>query len=471
MVSCFAALGAAFSVFIAFASAQASNCSTTLTPTNSVKPTVAAGYRMALVATGLTDPRSIEFDSAGNLLVAEAGSGITNLAFQDDGGTCLIVKTKKTVINASGLNHGLALSQDGKTIYASSSDAAFSWSYDPNTSTVGAENKTLVTGMFNEDHSTRTLLVPQKVNGTLLVSRGSNSNVDLMAESLDSGHSQIKAFTIDNVTSTGYDFSSNGLRLGWGLRNSVGIAEHPDTGGIYSVENSVDQIMREGKDVHQDNPGEEMNFHGFLNGTKYDPQGSNYGYPFCFAAWAPLDLPQNQNLTVGSNFAMGDQNNTVNDTFCAERTPPRLTFQAHMAPLDLKFNDSATEAWISFHGSWDRSDPVGYKVSMLPFQNGEPVAKSNNNTAIKDIFGNADNSVCPDNCFRPVGLAFDSRGRLFVSSDATGEIYVIERDSTSSAPTNTASSHQPTSTSGAETPWSLSLAVLLSGVIALFMTF
>ncbi|KAL8822977.1 MAG: hypothetical protein Q9191_006300 [Dirinaria sp. TL-2023a] len=347
---------------------------------------------MALVATGLTHPRSIEFDSAGNLLVAEAGSGITNLAFQDDGGICLTVKTKKTVINASGLNHGLALSQDGKTIYASSSDAAFSWSYDPNTSTVGAENKTLVTGMFNEDHSTRTLLVPQKVNGTLLVSRGSNSNVDLMAESLDSGHSQIKAFTIDNVTSTGYNFSSDGLRLGWGLRNSVGVAEHPDTGGIYSVENSVDQIMREGKDVHQDNPGEEMNFHGYLNGTNYDPQGSNYGYPFCFAAWAPPDLPQNQNLTVGSNFAMGDQNNTINDTFCAERTPPRLTFQAHMAPLDLKFNDSATEAWISFHGSWDRSVPVGYKVSVLPFQNGEPVAKSNNNTAITDIFGNAENS-------------------------------------------------------------------------------
>ena len=112
--------------------------------------------------------------------------------------------------------------------------------------------------MYNEDHSTRTLLVPQKVDDILLVSRGSNSNVDLMAESLDSGHSQIKAFDVQNVTDTGYDFASEGLRLGWGLRNSVGVAEHPDTGGIYSVENSVDQIMREGEDVHQDNPREEM---------------------------------------------------------------------------------------------------------------------------------------------------------------------------------------------------------------------
>lgn len=162
------------------------------------------------------------------------------------------------LISNAQLNHGLALSPDGKTLYASSSDAAYSWMYDPTRSAVTGENKTLVTGMYNPDHSTRTLLVPRKVNNTLLVSRGSNSNVDLLAESLDSGHSQIKVFSLDNVTDDGYDFASQGLRLGWGLRNSVGVAEHPDTGGIYSVENSVDQIMREGKDVHQDNPGEEM---------------------------------------------------------------------------------------------------------------------------------------------------------------------------------------------------------------------
>ena len=101
-------------------------------------------------------------------------------------------------------------------------------------------------------------MLSQKVNGTLVVSRGSTSNVDPVAEMLSSGHSQIKAFDLSNVTDSGYDFDSEGLLLGWGLRNSVGVVEHPDTGGIYSVENSVDQIMREGKDVHQDNPGEEM---------------------------------------------------------------------------------------------------------------------------------------------------------------------------------------------------------------------
>lgn len=115
-----------------------------------------------------------------------------------------------------------------------------------------------MTGMTTEDHTTRTLLLSQKVDNLLLISRGSTSNIDILAEDLSSGHSQIKAFDLSNVTDSGYQFNTEGLRLGWGLRNSVGVAEHPDTGGIYSVENSVDQIMREGRDVHQDNPGEEM---------------------------------------------------------------------------------------------------------------------------------------------------------------------------------------------------------------------
>ena len=219
---------------------------------------------------------------------------------------------------------------------------------------VSGDSSTIVSGMNTNDHTTRTLTLSQFVNGILLVSRGSTSNVDLEAESLVSGHSQIKAFDLINITADGYDFNTAGLRLGWGLRNSVGVAEHPITGGIYSVENSVDQIMRDGMDIHQDNPGEEMNFHGFLNGTEYAAQGSNYGYPYCFAAWVPSDIPDNSNLTIGSNFAMGNANpnNTINDTYCAEQTAPRLTFQAHMAPLDIVFNNSGTEAWVTFHGSW-----------------------------------------------------------------------------------------------------------------------
>jgi glucose/arabinose dehydrogenase len=187
----------------------------------------------------------------------------------------------------------------------------------------------------------------------LLVSRGSMSNLDPAALDKSSGVSTIKAFNVSNVTDSAYNFVEDGLLLGWGLRNSVGVAEDPVTGGIYSVENSVDDFEREGQNIHQNNPGEEMNFHGYLNGTQTEEQGGNYGYPSCYAAWDVSGIPQNENIEVGTQFAIGSQNATLNDTVCQEgRVPPRLTFAAHMAPLDFKLNSNGTAAWVTFHGSW-----------------------------------------------------------------------------------------------------------------------
>lgn len=79
----------------------ASSCSTTLIPTNAIKPSVASSYRAALVATGLTSPRSIQFDRSGNLLVVEQSKGITSLQLDDNGGICISVKSQKAVIEAN----------------------------------------------------------------------------------------------------------------------------------------------------------------------------------------------------------------------------------------------------------------------------------------------------------------------------------------------------------------------------------
>jgi glucose/arabinose dehydrogenase len=335
-------------------------------------PIVADGWSFQLVATGLTSPRGILFDSNGGLLVVQQGLGVIHLSLSDNGSTCVEVSKTTNLINSSAarsersptllnvvanglqLNHGIALSNDGKTLYASSSESVFSWAYNADKMgvSVSGTNQTVITNMSSSDHATRTLLMSQKVPGMIIVSRGSSSNIDPDAQSLSSGHSQIKAFNTSNLISTSppYDFNSEGRLLGWGLRNSVGVAEEPLTGGIYSVENSADQVERNGVDIHENNPGEEMNFHGFLNAST-EHQGGNYGYPNCFAVWN-TSIPDPENLTVGSQFAM-DQNSSLNDTICAiQYIPPRLTFQAHMAPLDIKFLSNGTEAYITFHGSW-----------------------------------------------------------------------------------------------------------------------
>lgn len=108
----------------------------------------------------------------------------------------------------------------------------------------------------------------------------------------------------------------------------------------------------------------------------------------------------------------------------------------------------------------------------MPFANGEPVAPSTSTTGYVDIMANHDVTTCyKQTCFRPVGLAWDAKGRLFMSSDATGEIYAIERkDGTpvNSAKANgTGSASAPTSTpSGASTATSWSALAVLFGVLA-----
>jgi len=244
------------------------------------------------------------------------------------------------------LNHGLALSHDGRTLYASNPHQVMAWGYNASSGSVYTSPEVIVSGMWNAMHSTRTVFVTSA--GDLLVSRGSAANADPVALNMTSGHCQIRAFS---STANNQSYTS-GKVVGWGLRNSVGIAEHPDT-GIWSVENSVDNLQRDGVDVHNDNPAEELNYHGNVS----SPRGSNHGYPLCYTLWGTQDFPNLGNLTTGDQFAAtgaegAGLSGTVSDSLCnALFTPPVLSFQAHTAPLDIVFDSSGENAYVSFHGS------------------------------------------------------------------------------------------------------------------------
>ena len=411
------------SFILGIAQAQtAAKCSPTLTPKFPL-PSVAPGYVVRLVANGLTGPRKIHFDSAGHLLVLEKGVGVTSLTFKDSGKGCLNLSSRKIVVANIDLNHGLELSADSKTLYASDVDKVYKWTYAPATQKVTSSNTTIVSGMYNLDHPTRSLLLSKRVPGMMVVNRGSAANLDFDAESLATGRSQVRAFNIANTAALPYNFSTTGTLLGWGLRNEVGLAEHPTTGGLYGVENSVDNLKRNGVDVHQTNPAEELNFFGYLNGTVHSNQGSNFGYPDCFTAW-DTSVISNWTGTVGQQFS----NDSTIDTACASRTNPRLAFHPHNAPLDILFNNAGTTGWITFHGSWNQAQASGYALGKVTFQDGQPVDPSTSTTAVTYIAQSKSVTTCSSSkCWRPVGLAWDSKGRLFMSSDATGEIYAIEK--------------------------------------------
>ncbi len=62
-------------------------------------------------------------------------------------------------------------------------------------------------------------------------------------------------------------------------------------------------------------------------------------------------------------------------------------------------------------------------------------------------------TACPQGCFRPVGLAWDKEGRLFMSSDATGEIYVVTKeDGSGVSDVQQVSTSTSTPTGGTPTP-------------------
>ncbi len=121
--------------------------------------------------------------------------------------------------------------------------------------------------------------------------------------------------------------------------------------------------------------------------------------------------------------------------------------------------------------SRDKTAPVGYKVVALDFKDGSPVAAADSMTAAQDIFANKDNSVCPGSCFRPVGLALDAAGRLWVASDSSGELYVLAKTGASTAsPTGTSPAPAATSTKASAgsklaTPVVLLVTVLLGAVM------
>lgn len=69
---------------------------------------------------------------------------------------------------------------------------------------------------------------------------------------------------------------------------------------------------------------------------------------------------------------------------------------------------------------------MGYSVSVIKFgSDGQPSELATSTNALSPIISNTNTDDCPGQCFRPAGLAWDKNGRLYMTSDTTGEIYVI----------------------------------------------
>ena len=96
---------------------------------------------------------------------------------------------------------------------------------------------------------------------------------------------------------------------------------------------------------------------------------------------------------------------------------PDVLFEAHSSALDLVFYDGEQfpedyrgDAFVALKGSWNRSDPTGYKVVRVPFKDGRPEAGYENFATGFWVSGRERAEVWG----RPAALAVTKDGALLV---------------------------------------------------------
>ena len=174
-----------------------------------------------------------------------------------------------------------------------------------------------------------------------------------------------------------------------GVRNSVGFAWHPDTKEMWFTDNGRDNL---GDDV----PPDELN---------HAPKaGLHFGFPYCHGGTIP-------DPDLGSGHP------------CSNYTPPAQTLGPHVASLGLKFYTGSMfpaeyrkQIFIAEHGSWNRSTPIGYRISVVHLQ-GDRAVKY-------ETF--AEGWLQGGRAWgRPVDVLMLADGSLLVSDDQAGVVYRI----------------------------------------------
>ena len=174
-----------------------------------------------------------------------------------------------------------------------------------------------------------------------------------------------------------------------GIRNSVGFDWHPQTRELWFTDN--------GRDMLGDNlPPDELN---------HAPRsGLHFGFPYLHGN--DVVDPEYGKMTKNIHF-----------------TKPAQELGPHVASLGMQFytgrmfpNEYTHQIFIAEHGSWNRSEPIGYRISIVKLVDSKPVNY--------EIFAQGwlqKNKVLG----RPVDLEIMDDGSLLVSDDYSGKIYRI----------------------------------------------
>jgi glucose/arabinose dehydrogenase len=189
-----------------------------------------------------------------------------------------------------------------------------------------------------------------------------------------------------------------------GLRNTIGFDWHPQTMELWGSDHGSDGL---GDDV----PPDEI---VLLTG------GKSYGWPYCWGRKNvdPVIEDPRQDLPKAS--------------YCPGTEGSAAEYPAHSAPIAFLFYRGGQfpaeyqgDAFVAFHGSWNRSLPTGYKVVRVRFTNGVPGPLPGGGPAQEDFLSGFLMDSGRAYFGRPAGLAVDATGALLVGDDSNGVIYRV----------------------------------------------
>ena len=328
------------------------------------------GWRAAVFAAGLNQPRGLAFSPQGVLYASLEFSGAL-VALPDPGHSGVAARV---VTVASGLLDPFGLAFHDGALYLGETTRIDRFAVDPASAQLGGE-QVLVAGLPADGrHITRT--VQFGPDGRLYVSIGSSCDVCVEA---DPRRATIMQFNADG---------SGGRIYARGMRNAVGFAFQPGSGLLWATINGQDTL---GDTL----PGEDVTV---------VRDGDNFGWPYCYG-----DRQRDPLLTPPSA------------DYCAATTAPTLQLQAHMAPLGATIATGpalpagfAGSLLVSLHGSQHASYYSGYKVVRIAMQGGQPAGVSDFATGWL---------VGGGYWGRPVDIVQGPDGAFYVSDDEAGAIY------------------------------------------------
>jgi len=347
-------------------------------------PTAPAGFEVSLFADDLDNPRMIYVLPNGDVLVMESlpQQSTSRIVLLRDSAKSGTPTVRQSFLRRLNMAFGMALI--GNRFYVGNTDGIVVFPYRSGDTQIKRRPEKIL-DLPGGGHYTRNLLA-DPAGKKIYVAVGSSGNID--EQRVDEKDPRRAAILQINPDGSGMRVFASGLR------NPVGMDWEPKTHTLWTVVNERDML------------GDEL-VPDYLTEAR---DGAFYGWPYSY-------FGQNEDPRK-----KGQRPDLV-----AKAIKPDFALGSHVAALGLAFYQGKSfperyhgGAFIGMHGSWNRSDLVGYKVAFVPFQNGKPSGVIEDfltgfiaNPKISQVYG------------RPVGVAIWTDGSLLVADDAAGKVWRV----------------------------------------------